>query len=208
MTYRSLLLLACGLTLGGGISSAASFTYVVTLNTPDFGVPGWIDLSFNQANTDAVSATATIDNVQQTGFTFGTTQTSSGVSGSLSALPVVIPNGVDFANYFTQEVIGWGSLFQSTITLSGPALGSSAPDGSAFRVTLFDENFNPLVTPLPFGDVANIEIGTDGSLTPQGSTFADGSASVDPAAASEVPEPATLLLAAGALGALLLRRAV
>jgi hypothetical protein len=131
------------------VASADMLTYSITVNTPNFGTPGWIDFSFNQANSlTSLSATATITNFHQTGYTLDTTtQFTTGVTGSLSALPVVIPNDQDAANYFTQGILSWGSSFGFDVTISGPAVGTAAADGSAFRVTLYDNDFGPLAMP-------------------------------------------------------------
>ena len=77
------------------VASADTLSYVVAVNTPNFGAPGWIDFSFNQANAQTrLPATATISNFQQTGYTLdAATQTSGpGVTGTLIPGPVVIPN--------------------------------------------------------------------------------------------------------------------
>jgi len=190
------------------VASADSLTYTVTLNTPDFGAPGWIDFSFNQANSlTSLSAVATISSFHQTGYTLdAVTQSTRGVTGSLSALPLVIPNDQGAANFFTQGITNWGSSFSFDVTFSGPAVGGVAADGSAFRVTLFDAGFVPFVSPLADGEVANITINPAGILSISGSTFAGGSATVAAAAPSAVPEPATAWLLVPAAGALLLTR--
>ena len=186
------------------VASADMLTYSITVNTPNFGAPGWIDFSFNQANSlTSLSATATITNFHQTGYTLDTTtQFTTGVTGSLSALPVVIPNDQDAANFFTQGILSWGSSFGLDVTISGPAVGTAAADGSAFRVTLFDAVFAPFVSPLADGEVANITINPAGTLTASGSTFAGGSATA--AAVAAVPEPSTAWLLGACVGALLL----
>ena len=189
------------------VASADSLSYVVTVNTPNFGAPGWIDFSFNQANSlTSLGATATISNFQQTGYMLdAATQSSPGVTGSLVPGPVIIPNDQAGANFFTQGIASWGSAFSFTVLLSGPAVGTAAPDGSAFRLTLFDLNFTPFVSPLPDGEVANITINPNGTLSTSGSTFGGGSATVA-AAAAAVPEPATAWLLAPIAAALLFMR--
>ena len=190
------------------VASADMLTYSIMVNTPNFGAPGWIDFSFNQANSlTSLSATATITNFHQTGYTLDTTtQFTTGVTGSLSAPPVVIPNDQDAANFFTQGILSWGSSFGFDVTISGPAVGAAAPDGSAFRVTLFDAGFVPFVSPLPDGEVANITINPAGDISTSGSTFDGGSARVA-AAVAPVPEPASAwLLMAPLAGVMLLVR--
>src|SRR5262245_3370410 len=188
MTRRFLFTLMLGAGLAVNSAPAGTLSYLVSVTTPDFGAPGWIDFSFNQANAaDSLSANASIWNFVQSGYTLdGIPQTTPGVTGDLANPPLVIPNDQGAANFFTQHVLNWGSFFSFTVIFSGPAVGTPAPDGSAFRVTLFDESFTPLVSVLPDGEVANITVNTDGSLSSTGSTFAGGGAS-----ASQVPEPGT-----------------
>jgi hypothetical protein len=185
------------------VAPAAQVGYIVTVDTPDFGAQGWIDFSFNQVNSStSLAATATIWNFQQTGYTLDTTtQSTPGVSGFLGAGPLVIPNDAGGVNYFTQGILAWGSSFSFTVVFDGPAVGASAPDGSAFRVTLFDAGFFPFVSPLDSGEVANITLNPAGDFSTFGSTFDGGSATVDP-----VPEPAAAWLLAPGMGALLLMR--
>ena len=203
--YKYILLLGA-LAATAAVASADTLGYVVTVNTPNFGAPGWIDFSFNQANAlTSLAATATISNFQQTGYTLdATTESSPGVTGTLTPGPVVIPNDAAGANFFTQGILSWGSAFSFTVLLSGPAVGTAAPDGSAFRVTLFDSSFVPFVSPLNDGEVANITINPAGTLSTSGSTFDGGSATVTAAAA--VPEPTTAWLLAPIAAALLLMR--
>jgi len=186
-----------------GVASATPYTCFVQVNTPDFGVPGWIDFTFSQVNSGtSLAATATVFDFQSTGFVFDSSITSGpGVTGTLPG-PVSIPNDEFAANFYSQHVSTWGSMFRFTVTFSG-APGNAAPDGSAFLVSLFDENFSYLVSPLSSGEVANVTINPDGTLTGNGSTFAGGSATVD-----SVPEPGTALLGAAALAAMLYRRRV
>ena len=196
-------LLPLALAVTAAVASADPMGYIVTVNTPDFGAPGWIDFSFNQANAlTSLSATATIWDFQHTGYTLdAVTQSTPGVSGFLGGGPLIIPNDQAGANYFTQGILAWGSSFRFTVVFYGPAVGNPAPDGSAFRVTLFDSGFLPLVSPLVDGEVANITINPAGDFSTFGSTFSGGSATVDP-----VPEPATAWLLATGLGTLLLMR--
>ncbi|MCX6626723.1 MAG: NF038129 family PEP-CTERM protein [Candidatus Solibacter sp.] len=203
MTRHKYFFLLIALAATATVASADSFGYNVTVNTPDFGAPGWIDFSFNKSLVGtALSATATIWDFQQTGYTLdGATDFTTGVTGSLTAAPLVIPNDGGAANYFSQRILAWGSSFSFTVIFDGPAVGGSGPNGSAFRVTLFDDGFTPFVSPLPDGEVANITINPTGDFSTSGSTFSGGSATVDP-----VPEPASAWLLAPALGALLLLR--
>jgi hypothetical protein len=190
--------------MAAGVASATPVTYFVQVNTPDFGQTGWIDFSFAQVNSlTSLPATATVYDFHQTGYTLDSTIDTSGpgVTGTLDLPPVIIPNDEGAANYFTQHVTSWGSAFSFHVTFSGPALGTAAPDGSAFRVTLYDETFGFLASPLADNEVANVTINPDGMLSGNGSTFDGGSATSNP-----VPEPATAALAGIALAAIAWRR--
>lgn len=199
MIRRFFLNLVClAVTATAGFS--ATINYSVTVDTSGLiGQSGFLDFSFNQANAaTSLAATATISNFQQTGFTFGGNDQTSGVSGTLNALPVVIPNDQNAANFYTQTVVNFGTAFSFDLLLSGPAIGGNAQDGSAFRVTLFNGDFSFKVSPLPDGEVANVIINGDGTTTPNGSIFIGGSAQV--AATNAIPEPATVLLCVAGLG--------
>lgn len=191
--------------LAAGIASATPYTYFVQVETPNFGQTGWIDFSFARVNSlTSLPATASVYDFQQFGYAMDwpNTQVSGlDVTGALDAPPVVIPNGGGAANYFTQHVTSWGGWFSFLVTFSGAAPGNAAPDGSIFRVTLYDESFGYLASPLPDYEVANVTINPDGTLTGNGSTFDGGSATV-----SAVPEPASAALAGIALAAVAWRR--
>jgi PEP-CTERM motif len=196
MIRRLLFTLILGFGISAGSASAGTVSYTVSVITPDFGAPGWIDFSFLQGNIDALSANASISGFVQSGYTFdGVTQTTPGVTGDLANPPLVIPNDQGAWNYYSQHVVNWGNFFSFTVIFSGPAVGTPATVGSAFRVTLYDENFIPLVSPLPDGEVANITINTDGTLSSAASTFDGGGASV-----AAVPEPGTVSAIFGLVG--------
>lgn len=157
---------------------------------------GWMDFQFNQANAaDSLSAVATLNIFQSAGFTFGATELeSAGVGGTLPG-PITIPNDQGGANYFTQEVTSWGSSFDFTVALSGPAVGTPAPDGSAFYVYLLYPDFSPIVSPpTTTGEILNVTIDTAGGTAPTGSTFPGGSAAA-------VPEPGSVWLLLAGIGA-------
>jgi len=197
------------LALAAVVASAMPITYVVQVNTPAFGIPGWIDFSFQQQNAlTSLQATASISDFQQTDFVMDTTVLASdpAITGSLTSPPLVIPNDVGGTDDFLQHVTSWGSSFQFLVTISGPAVGTPALDGSGFLLTLYDDNFNYLEAPLGNNEVANITINPDGTLTGNGSFFEGGSATVSLAPDASVPEPGTALLGAAALAALIYRR--
>lgn len=195
MTRRTLLSLIA-FTLAAGTAQADILTYLVSVDTT--GLPagaGYIELQFNQANalTSGVGA-ATVTQFLSTGYTLGGAAPSSpGVTGSFAAPPLVIPNDQGAANYYDEIVNTWGQSFSFVLSLD------SAATDSGFFVYLLDSGFSPIVGPLGSGEVANLIIDATGGVTPQGSTFAGGSASVAP-----VPEPAAGWLLATCLGVLLL----
>ena len=162
---------------------------------------GWLDFEFNQANAlDSLSAIATITNFTSTGYTFGpTVQTSAGVTGLLPG-PIAIPNDQGAANFFTQEVTAWGGSFAFEVTLSGPAVGTAAPDGSAFYAYLLDPGFNQIVSPsTSTGEILNVTIDSAGGTTPQATAFTGGSSTA-------IPEPGAAWLALTALALLAIGR--
>jgi hypothetical protein len=164
---------------------------------------GYLDFEFNQVNSlNSLSATATINGFSSTGYSFnGTVLTSSGVTGALPG-PIAIPNDQGGANFFTQGLDTFGSSFSFSVELSGPALGTAAPDGSNFFLFLLDPGFNQIVSPATLeGEILNVTLDTNGDTIPEGSVFNGGSAGW-----VVTPEPgsAWFCLAAGlfALGAI------
>lgn len=189
-------LLAASMGAGAG---TVSYSFQVDTSGIASAAPagGWLDFQFNQANAlDSLSALATIDNFSSTGFVFGGTQlASTGVTGSLPG-PVAIPNDQGGANFFTQEIGAWGSGFQFSVTLSGAAVGTPAPDGSTFFVLLLFPDFNPIVAPPTIaGEILNVNLDSTGAASAQGSTFDGGSALA-------TPEPGALWLALAGLAAI------
>jgi hypothetical protein len=115
------------------------------------------------------------------------------VTGSFAAPPVVIPNNQGGANYYDEIVTTWGQSFSFLVTLD------TAATDSRFFVFLLDSGFNPIVSPLGLGEVANVFLDSSGVPTSHSSIFPGGSATVS----AVVPEPATGWLLAASLGALL-----
>lgn len=200
MTRRSLLLGSI-LLVSAGVAPAATISYLITVGTSGLSGPGYIDLEFNQANSlTSLSATASITQFTQTGFTFGSALRSAGVTGDFETPPLVIPNDQSAANFYTRSVSQWGSVFSFLVTLSGPAVGSTAQDGSEFAILLLDSTFAPKVSPLPGDAAAVIILNGNGSVSASGSTFPGGFATV-----AAVPEPATAMIALAGFGLIALR---
>jgi hypothetical protein len=199
--YSLLLLVA-----STGAASANSVTYSFFLDTSGIGAlsptGGWLDFEFNQANAlDSLSAVATLTGVTLSGdySLGGTLFTSTGVTGTIPG-PIDIPNDQSAANYFTQEITTWGTSVQFSVTLTGPAVGTAAPDGSGFYAYLLDPGFSQIVTPPTLtGEVLNVTIDTSGAATPTPASFTGGASYV-------TPEPSTALLLLPVLGLAALKR--
>jgi MYXO-CTERM domain-containing protein len=188
-------------------AQAGTVSYIVTINTPAYPGTGFMEFQFNQANagTSLGLTTASISDVTQTGYTFGGNGGSTlGVSGTLSALPVVIPNDQAGSNYYDEIISTWGTSIRFEVTLAGDAVGGVADDGSGFYIFLYDDGLSPIVGPLANGEVGNILINPDGSTTPQGSAFEGGTATIE--LESAVPEPGTFLFGLAGLGGLIAMR--
>jgi hypothetical protein len=188
------------LLFAGAMLPAAQATVIYSFAVDTSGISslapsgGYLDFEFNQANAvDSLSATATVSAFSSIGYSFnGTVFTSSGVAGALPG-PTAIPNDQSGANFFTQGVDTFGSGFSFSVELSGPALGTAAPDGSNFFVFLLDPSFNQIVSPATLeGEILGVSVDTDGGTTPETSVFTGGSAVVTPE-----PGSAWFCLAAG-----------
>ncbi len=173
----------------------------VTINTPT--VPAgavYLDLQFNPFNSP-LSAVATLTDFQQSGYAFGATDSSTGVTGSFEAPPLVIPNDQGLANFYTRAVTTFGTSFTFTLNFSGPAVGGGSTDSSEFFVFLEDSDFSPLFGTLDNGAIATVLLDGKGGITTQDGNFGtDGSTLVTASAA--VPEPATFALGALGIGVL------
>jgi len=136
---------------------------------------GFIEIQFNQVNAGtSLPATATVSNFTSAGFTFDNSSNFSlgGVSGSFSSPPLVIHNDVGATNLFDQGVAAFGSSFGFSVLMSGPAIGGTSVDGSSLFLFLLGTDFSPLIGSLDNGEVANIQINGNGSVTAHGSNVA------------------------------------
>ena len=197
------------------VPAYASITYTVTVDTSAIsGVNGYIDFQFNNGGSGSQLATATVSSFNNADGVLGAALPSIGdVTGTLPGT-VTIEN-TDGLNLYTHEFL-FGSSFAFLLTLDGPAINS--PDGvslsgSSFGLSLYDVDFNALLTTNPNGDAAAIaDISLDGSVTTTTFEPPAGGSAVVTFSDVVVPEPSTLSLAMGALAALLLspgaRRAV
>ena len=207
MNRSTLLSLLGSLVLGAAALQAGTVTYQVTVDTSGFAAntPGFIDFQFNQASTNSLTGLASITSFTSTGYTFNDSlnYVTSGITGSFSSLPVVIPNDAGGTNVFARGVTSFGSNFTALVTLSGNVVGGTAGDPSQFFVILEDTNGASLFPTLGLvGEIATVTVNTDGSTTPSVNSFAGGSAY----AGAPTPEPSTILLGLAGLAALAARR--
>lgn len=138
-------LICLALSAGAASADTRTFTFHFDTSGAAAALPagGWLDFQFNQANTDALSAVALLDSLTYSpDYTLGPLQDTS--PGVTLGPPVSIPNDAGGANWFTQEITTWGSAVDLTVTLTGPALGASAPSGSDLYVTILDPGYVPL----------------------------------------------------------------
>jgi hypothetical protein len=192
---RSLPILALALwcLIPWGTARAGSASYVVDVDTSGLsGTAGYLDFQFNPAAGDSLSAAASV-----TGYSGGSAFSVFFQNGDASG---TLPGDLSFDNGTPLNELTFGLTYGTTITydvtLSGAAVGGSAPDGSTFAFTLYDANGNS------YADgpaTVTITINPDGSTTGTAYPSIGGGysgASVSPAGA--VPEPSTLAL--GGLG--------
>lgn len=203
--------LVCGLMFIVSAANAAAVTYQFTVNTSSIpgGTPGFIEFQFNQANgLTSQAATASLSGFTSTGFTFNSLSDFSlgGVTGSLSALPIVFDNTVGAANLHDAGVSQFGTGFSFLLTLDGAALSTPSTDGSQFFVYLLGAEYNNLIG--PEGGIAGLTINGDTSIT---TNAVNGLSTVQlytPPAPESVPEPGAFLLLGTGVAALFSRRAL
>lgn len=174
---------------------ASPLTLKVTIDTtPLAGLAGYMafDLvggSPLQGNVATVSAFAT------TG-TLGGSSTSGGVTGTLTAQPVVLTASTFFNEYLQAMTFG-GGLTTFTLVLTSSFVPGSAPD--SFSLFLLDSAFAPYLTSDPTGASALFAIDITDASAPQVFTSASASARVVRVTA---PEPGSLVVLLLGLGAM------
>ena len=202
-TVRKSLLLATFGTMFALLGTArahADSIYEINVNTTSVaGTVGYLDFMFNPGAAPVDPASATLSGFTTDG-TLGTPLGNIGdVTGSLPG--VVQINNTDVNNEYTVGFT-YGSFFDMFVDLDIPTISGNAQSGSSFLLTLDDSNFGPLLNDnaSPSGQLVEIDLDTDGNPTVQNFS-PNGEATV-----TAVPEPASLLLLATGLGALLPRR--
>jgi hypothetical protein len=198
--YRAVLCIV--LAPGGLLFSAparADLVFQIQVDTSAITTQsGYFDLQFNPTTVGALAATATVTNFATDGTFLSDPNngTDGDVSGSLASALVI--NNTASLNDLLQA-IQFGTSMSFTLDLSGPATSMPDPNGygSAFGLTLYDTNFNPLLTTDPNGTVATILLNSDTTTTIE--TFPAGAGSGAAAMVqflpNAVPEPSTIVMA-------------
>jgi hypothetical protein len=204
---RKTSLLLFPLLLGAVGGAQAGDVFLVTMNTSSInGDSGSLDFSLSSGAGSDQSLTATVSDFTGGSFT-GTQLTDGDVSGgpvtSGSAVTIgPVPDAFGLNDDF--ETFQYGNTLSFLVSLSGPAL--TAPDGSATSPYEFDfETFSdaagtvPVLTSDPNGISGSVDVSPEGIVTTN---------AVSPQLTIN-PEPGTVWLFAGAIGAaFLLRRRV
>jgi len=179
-----------------GTALASPVTYQVTVDTASASnPPAFVNFAYTGGPT-ATPATATISN-----FSGGTLSPASPAVNGLSLSNQ--PQGVGTSQLYS--IVPSGSKISFNVTFNGPELLNPAVgDNSAFDFQLADASSNPLTQPpllfpsAPDGGFTAIEIDT-GNLGGGGLTSVTSFGAA--AAASVIPEPASIvLLAVGLVG--------
>ena len=206
MTKKTLFLIP--LLLGAVGGAQAEDVFLFTLNTSTIDTDsGSLDFSLSPGAGSDQSLTATVyDFTTDTGSYAGFQELDGNASGGpvTSGTTVVlgpVPNAFGLNDDF--ETFNYGNTLSFLVDISGPAL--TAPDGRATSGYEFDfETFSdvngtvPVLTDDPNGISGSIDVSPEGIVT-----YNDVSSVIGIA---PVPEPASVWLFAGAVGAAFLFR--
>ncbi len=207
---RLVRLIAVFLGLALPCSAQGNVIYQIAADTTAIqGTTGYLDLQFNPGGAGTLASTATISSFHTDATGLSLSTTDGDVSGTLVRGPLAI-NNTFFLNDLLENIT-FGTNIAFTLTLSGPGLASPDPtlSGSSFGLSLYDSNFDSLLTTDVAGTVVTINVNSDGNTSPE--TFPSdgtGGAPVGNAAlqSSAVPEPSTIALFAIAMFGLGARR--
>ena len=136
------------------------------------GSLGSIDFQFNPNGSGAAPASASVTSFASNGTPGAIFFQTGDATGSL-------PGNLSFDNGTAQneltQAFTYGTNIQFDVTLSGPAVGGSAPTGSTFSFTLYDTNGTPYSTG-PGGASVTIDINPNGTTTAgcHSNTFLEG----------------------------------
>jgi hypothetical protein len=189
----------CGLLCGVCASAAwAGPVYNVTVNTSALsGNDGAIYFQFNPGlNSDLASVRIDPFSIDPPGVLTGAPLTDGGVTGSLTALPLVIDNSGGLNDYLHFLTFGSTISFHVAFNLPAALVGDA---GSAFVFALTGaDGITPLLTQDPSGNLGEIDYDVNGAFTAN-------SLAAAARISSAVPEPALagpvflLLLIQGAI---------
>jgi hypothetical protein len=184
--------------LGAWNPACADLVFQVSANTTAIqGTVGSFDLEFNPGGIGTLAATATISNFSTNGTALSLNATDGNVSGTLLPGPLTINNTQGLNDLLENITFGTSIVFE--LTLSGPGVTSpnSNLPGSSFGLSLYDSNFDPLLTTDPAGTVLTLNLNPNGSTSVE--NFPSDSSGGTPVAnaslqATATPEPASILL--------------
>jgi hypothetical protein len=167
---------------------------------------GFIDFQLNPGDPTSQPLSAFVLNFATDGSLDNSSiQIAGDFSGTLPGT-LTADNGAADNEYF--QGLTFGSTVTFTLSLSGLALDTPAPFGSAFLVSFFDSTGgNVVLTNNPNGWVAELDVNPGGSITTIVFPDASGGPSVADIQIQGAPEPSTMWLVAGglALAALAIR---
>lgn len=205
-------LISVAVMLTCSLAARAQVEYIVIGNTALInGTQGWVDLEFNPGGSDSLPATVSLTNFSGSGYSIDTSIGPIATDGSASYDQTSGSGTINNTQFFNDILVpvDYGGSFSFDATFTGSALHPTPPipsSGSTFGLTLYDTNFNPLLTSDPSGVVFAVNINPDGSdsgyaapyLTP--SFHAVSFQRLTPSA--PVPEPGALsiLIALAILG--------
>lgn len=183
--------------------------YQVSVDTTSIasGTDGFLAFNFSPGLFDTQAAWASILLFAPAGSLTEPGTITGVVTGNLNPGPLTLFNTDANNDYFVPFHFDLtGITFVLSFAGPGADSPSGATSGSTFSFGLFDGDENPLATNDPNGYAFTIDLNPDGTTTP--TLFAGGVDGEPPVTTlGAVPEPATGLLLAGALAALLrLRR--
>jgi hypothetical protein len=172
-------------------------TYTVNVDTTSIATTsGYLDLQFNPGGSGALAAGAFVTQYSG-GSGFSVFFQNGDASGSL-------PGDLTFDNATPLNELTFGLTYGMSlsfdVTLSGVALGASAPDGSTFAATLFDDGGNP------YSDgpaTATITIDPNAATTAAVYPPIGGTGPTATVTLVSAPEPSTMALAGLGMAALM-----
>lgn len=185
--------------------ASAGTVYQVTVDTSSItpGTNGFLGFQFNAVDTDSLLGLVSIYNFSPNASLTEPGTSTGDVDGTLSPGPLRIWNSAAWNSYLVPFLFD-GTQIAFLLVFSGDAVDhpGGTENGSTFGFSLLAADYSPLATNDEFGNAFLIDVNPDGTTTP--TLYAGGPGGEPPVTTLEaVPEPATGLLLAGALAALL-----